>query len=87
MFFVDIAINFRTYLVAGTWCATTSRSSYYLRGPFPIDLLGSFLLNFILRCERRRRRVGDVALNRQLRLLRIIKLNRLLRLALEAQAL
>lgn len=80
-FLLDILLNFRTGFIAdGVFLRDTRLiCRHYLSGSFLIDLLGSFPLNLILKA------IGDdgdgtARLNRQLRLLRIVKLNRLLRL-------
>lgn len=83
LFLIDIALSFRSgYIADGVFVKdSTLVCRHYLLGGFLIDLIGAFPLNLILKA------VGDTdnestgRLNRQLRLLRVIKLNRLLRLA------
>ena len=85
LFIVDIVLNFRTgYEAHGTYVDDDRKVAlHYLHGSFAIDFVGSFPLNLIMMWTSSDDEGGSSAtgrLNRQLRLLRIAKLNRLLRL-------
>jgi len=83
-FIADIVLSFRTGFEAqGLYIDDPMKvAAHYLRGTFVIDLAGSFPLNLIMMANDNGEGGGQAAarLNRQLRLLRIIKLNRLLRI-------
>jgi len=82
-FLIDIVINFRTgFFEEGQFVADSNRiARKYLTGSFTIDLVGSFPLSLILiAMDDEGENNAAARLNRQLRFLRIVKLNRLLRL-------
>ena len=92
LFIFDIFLSFRTAYAGPEGQAVTDTAAIainYLRGAFTLDLLGSFPINLILvMAGVEQLGVDDddtnsaaTRLNRQLRLLRIFKLNRLLRLS------
>ena len=83
IFIADIFLNFRTgFIIDGQLVKEPRRiAHHYLRTTFFIDLIGSFPLNLVLRAVNDNESNDATGrLNRQLRLLRILKLNRLLRL-------
>jgi len=82
-FLVDIVINFRTgFFEEGQFVIDSTRiARKYLTGSFTIDLIGSFPLSLVLiAMDDDGENNAAARLNRQLRFLRIVKLNRLLRL-------